>query len=131
MWLSAITRSVKIEAPAAMSHFMPARLKRWVNTILQAASVTPLPIGVRRRRRARVIHRRRVTTQVIIRLVVLRLLTQQAANRPQRAGAAEHAEYAARFFLQPTSHLGSPRVRRAARPGPKIASPSWLMYWQA
>ena len=52
MPLNAITRIARIAAPVLTPHFMPAHLNRWLNTILQAASVTPLPIGTRSRRRS-------------------------------------------------------------------------------
>ena len=52
MPLNAITRIARIDAPVLTPHFMPAHLNRWLNTILQAASVTPLPIGTRSRRRS-------------------------------------------------------------------------------
>jgi hypothetical protein len=46
--LSEIVRSIKMEAPPSVFHFMPDCLNRWVKRILQPASVTPLPMGNRR-----------------------------------------------------------------------------------
>ena len=34
-----------ITCPPASPHVIPDRFRRWVNTVLHAASVTPLPIG--------------------------------------------------------------------------------------
>ena len=42
--LSAMARRATTGLPPSMSHFIPARLIRWVNRILHAASVMPLPI---------------------------------------------------------------------------------------
>jgi len=52
MPLNAMTRSLRTGAPVSIPHIMPAHWNRWVRTVLQAASVTPLPIGTRSRWRS-------------------------------------------------------------------------------